>query len=469
MITAPTLPPLGTRASLLWLLLAAVSFHAAYTLPHPVPLGLAILLYPLALLQLTRQATPRRAFYWGLAAGYVCFAPQLFFFWEIFQTAAVVLWLILAVWTALFALLVRLTTLRWGHPRALWLAPILWTGLEYSRSELYHLKFSWLNLGYALPPALNPPGMYGTGFLIVLLTVALINLLPHPARPRPLGLFLLTLIGSGLLILLPARTITPTGSATARPLHLTGIQLEFPAPGVIPQALTQALKHHPDTDVFVLSEYSCDGPVSDSVKDWCRTNHHYLVIGGRDPVPGSTNEFYNTAFVIAPDGQIAFRQAKAVPIPFFADGRPAPQQTLWNSPWGPIGICICYDLSFTRVTDRLVAQGARLLIVPTMDVLEWGVHQHQLHARVAPVRAMEYQLPIFRLASSGVSQAIDAAGHVVAATPIGAPNTVISATLTLREPGRLPWDRWLAPCCVSLTGIIALVHLYLARPRKKSQ
>ena len=31
---------------------------------------------------------------------------------------------------------------------------------------------------------------------------------------------------------------------------------------------------------------------------------------------------------------------------------------MWDSPWGRIGFCICYDLSYRRVTDRLAALGA---------------------------------------------------------------------------------------------------------------
>jgi apolipoprotein N-acyltransferase len=55
----------------------------------------------------------------------------------------------------------------------------------------------------------------------------------------------------------------------------------------------------------------------------------------------------------------------------------------------PIGICICYDLSYSRVTDRLLRLGAQALIVPTMDLIDWGRRQHELHARVAPMRAAE--------------------------------------------------------------------------------
>ena len=87
----------------------------------------------------------------------------------------------------------------------------------------------------------------------------------------------------------------------------------------------------------------------------------------RQGILGTTN-FYDTAFVVGTNGEVVFKQVKSVPIQFFKDGLPAKEQTVWNSPWGKIGFCVCYDLSYTRVTDELVRQGAQLLIVPTMDV-----------------------------------------------------------------------------------------------------
>ena len=176
--------------------------------------------------------------------------------------------------------------------------------------------------------------------------------------------------------------------------------MEAPAESAIPRALNNALKKHPDAQIFVFSEYTLFGPVPESLEAWCRQHSRYLVMGAEDMV--GTNNYYNTAFVIGTNGDIVFKQAKSVPIQFFKDGLPAQKQELWNSPWGKIGFCICYDLSYTRVTDELVRQGAQLLIVPTMDVMEWGRHEHELHALVAPSRSAEYGIPIFRLASSGI-------------------------------------------------------------------
>ncbi|MEI9863375.1 MAG: carbon-nitrogen hydrolase family protein [Limisphaerales bacterium] len=240
--------------------------------------------------------------------------------------------------------------------------------------------------------------------------------------------------------------------------------MEFPSVGVLPKALDKALIKNSEAQIFVLSEYTLDASVPDTLKNWCREHSRFLVVGGKDFV---TNDiYYNTAFVVGTNGDIVFKQAKSVPIQFFHDGLPASKQEVWNSPWGKVGICICYDLSYTRVTDELVRQGAQLLIVPTMDVAEWGTHQHELHSRVAPVRAAEYGIPIFRLASSGISQAVTGNGTVVAQTKFPGNGDILAAKLSLPSHGSLPLDRFLAPVCAAITGI-TLFWLILLSLREK--
>jgi apolipoprotein N-acyltransferase len=221
------------------------------------------------------------------------------------------------------------------------------------------------------------------------------------------------------------------------------------------------VRKQPEAELIVLSEYTFSDPVPEKVLNWCRTQRRYLIVGGKDPV--SKGEFYNTAFVISPDGEIVFRQVKSVPIQFFKDGLPAPEQKVWNSPWGRIGICICYDLSYRRVTDRLIKLGAEALVVPTMDVVDWGEQQHQLHALVAPIRAAEYGVPIFRVASSGISQMIDNRGRVLASCPCPGEGAILSGTLEFRGPGHIPLDRGLAPFATAVTGLVILAALWKGR------
>jgi apolipoprotein N-acyltransferase len=96
-----------------------------------------------------------------------------------------------------------------------------------------------------------------------------------------------------------------------------------------------------------------------------------------------------------------------------------------------------------------------------MDVEEWGRHEHELHSRVAPVRAAEYGVPIFRVASSGISQAVSGGGSVIAQAPMPGNGEIISAQLRLPPRGALPLDRWLAPICTGVTVVVTIALLLL--------
>jgi apolipoprotein N-acyltransferase len=469
-------PIAGRRAAGLALVVVAC-FHSAYLFTPSGLLAPTIVGYVMALVQLARLRTTRQCFYTGLATGFACMAPQLECFWRIFDAAAIALWLILSLWIASFVVLAHLALLRLGPKRAAVLLPFLWTGLEYFRSELYYLKFSWLNVGYAFAESTFIPmgtlGVYGVGFVAAAWSSLFLVL---PAR-RILS-FALPAAAIGLVLpLLLAGAAKPKSPLPT--VRIAGIQLEFPDPSQIVPALDRVLaadrklqtghgetRPLPGLSLLVLSEYTLDGEPSDALREWCRTNQKFLIVGGKQAL-GTTN-FYNTAFVIAPSGAIVFKQVKCVPIQFFADGRPAPEQQVWDSPWGKIGLCVCYDLSYTRVTDELVRQGAQLIIAPTMDVAEWGRRQHELHARVAPVRAAEYGIPIFRLASSGISQGVNRKGRTTAGAPFPGAGEILFFDARIAGKGSLPGDRWFAPACVGITTVFLAWLIFAARKRQRA-
>ena len=453
-------------------LLGAACFHSVYTPAKSGLLALLILGYVVCLEQLARLPTTRQSFYTGLGVGFACFAPQLECFWRIFGAGAIALWLILAFWIGLFVALAHLALARLGPKRAALLIPFLWTGLEYFRSELYYLRFSWLNVGYAFAEIPFVPfkvfGIYGLGFTVVLIIAWALRV----RQERPRGI---PLVSAAIGLVLMAVSVMSWLSAmpqNKRPFPnvvVAGLQLEFQDENEVLKSLNLVLERYrsvvqsdpffrrrTNVDLVVLPEYTLDGEPSTALKDWCRANRKFLIVGGKDPASG--NDYYNTAFVISTNGEVVFKQVKSVPIQFFKDGLAAPAQQLWESPWGKIGICICYDLSYTRVTDELVRQGAVMLIVPTMDVAEWGRHQHELHARVAPIRAAEYRIPIFRVASSGISQGVRWSGRVQSSAPFPGPGEIFffGAWLSPGFKGSLPWDRWLAPLCVGVTGLFVI-------------
>ena len=441
---------LSAKSQFAFVLIAAAAFHSAFAHRQLAPL---ILVYLGCLIELTRAETPRGAFYFGLALGFLVFAPKLAFFYNIFGPAAVPLWLVLAFWHALFLSLGQHARNRLSPPVAVLLLPIFWTGLEYFRSELYPLKFSWLAPAFALGPnaATHVLGSYGTTFVLVFVCAAL----TFAASKRRVICSVLTIIALSLLLQIPPPTDTESSAKTVR---IAGMQLEFPVELEVPAKLDLLKQKHPDADIYVLSEYTFDGPIPKCVRAWCKRNSAYLIAGGKDPAPN--RDFYNTAFVVDPNGEIIFKQVKAVPIQFFKDGLPAPEQKLWNSPWGKIGLCVCYDLSYTRVIDRLVRQRAQIIINPTMDVADWGAAQHQLHSLIPPMRAAEYRIPIFRLASSGISEAVDPSGRILAIAPFGADESTLAAKMPLSTEGHLPCDRYIAIPCSVIAAAMLLCGLF---------
>jgi apolipoprotein N-acyltransferase len=157
--------PLRPVAAVLLALGAVGAFHAAFMGPA---LCWLVLGYLGCLFAVRRLTTARQAFYVGLAIGLGVFVPQMGFLWTIFQAAAIPLWLILALFHAGFLLLLNRVEFRLGTKWAVILAPVLWCGIEYFRSEVWWLRFAWFTAGSSLHvTTLSLPvilGVYGIGF-----------------------------------------------------------------------------------------------------------------------------------------------------------------------------------------------------------------------------------------------------------------------------------------------------------------
>lgn len=478
----PQQAPLRPAEVVVVALVGMALFHLAFQDVALHGLGLGWLS---CLFLLRRTACGRWAFYTGLAVGLGIYGPQLHFFWGLFGPAAVVLWLVLAFWLALFLLLLHGVDRYWGTGWAVALAPVLWLGLEFFRSELYYLRFSWLTAGSVVPPGTWPAafatlGVYGIGALLMLGGAGLGVLIERcwgrcTASPRCRLGALPGLAVLPFLLWLPARLAPKPdpADATNPTVSLAGVQLEFPKEAEVLAHLDQVLEQHPRAELVLLGEYTFDGPPPEAVRDWCRRTGRWLVAGGKDPIPGGG--FYNTAFVLSPEGEVVFRQAKSVPIQFFQDGTPAPRQAVWAWDRGEaagdplrVGLAICYDLSYARVLDRLVSQRPDLLLVPALDAVDWGRHQHRLNARMTLVRAAEYRLPIFRVATSGFSQAVGPAGNLLAEGSVPGQGESLAAELRLerRTQAHLPLDRTLAIPAVILTAAMALL---LVREQRRGQ
>lgn len=493
------MPPTSSLKSLPATLLAlgAVGlFHTAFLFPAWAWLVVGHLG---CLFELRRLATPRQAFYTGMAVGFGVYVPQMIFLWNLFHAAAIPLWCVLSLFHAGFLLMANRVEVRWGTGWAALLMPVLWCGIEYLRSEVWWLRFAWFTAGGCWPVGLAPQvlqrlGIYGLGFGLAWVAAQGATLLQtvetNSRRRAGASLAIACAVFLGAALWPSSRSETEV-----RRLPVAGIQFEFPALPDLLQGLDGLVRSHPEAELLMVSEYTLEGPPTQALKNWCRRNRKWLVVGGKQLIDSTTpaatagdttsgtggaeiapapsllsapalpwqrsgppkERFHNTAFVIGTNGQVVFQQAKSRPIQFFDDGEPAPSQAVWESPWGRLGIAICYDASYRQVMDALIRQGAVGLLIPTMDVEHWGAHEHGLNARMAVLRAAEYGVPIFRVASSGISQLIDRDGRETATAPFPGQGETLAGTLELRSSGgSMPPDAWLAPACMVATGVVLL-------------
>jgi apolipoprotein N-acyltransferase len=453
--SAPTdgFVPLSRAATVAAAAIAAVGYVVAFATPN----GAAAILVALpALCLLSRQRAAWISFGVGWATGVAIYATLLSFMINVFGAFSAVLWLLGALHFGVFVLLLNVAHRRLGPTWALCLTPMLWTGTEYFRSEVWALRFAWLLPGQA--PAFLPGvryvalGVYGLGFVYMLLSAIAVA----PSRwLRTTGA--VGLAAAAVLMYWPA---LPAESNDA-PLHVAGVQTEQWESSDVARALDDLATSHPEAQILVLSEYAFSDSVPAEVRDVVIKHGRYLIAGGR--VRLSDGGYYNAAFVIGPDGSDVFQQVKSVPVQFMSDGLPATEWRVWESPWGKIGIAICYDFCFAKVMDDFVRQGASGLIIPTMDVAQWGEFERRmLHGRTAPVRSAEYGIPTFGVWSSGVSQLTDRHGRLVATAGYPGQGETIAGSFDLSRPGRIPPDRFIARASLVGTGLFIAYALVRA-------
>jgi len=384
------------------------------------PVGLSFLL-PLcmaALLLLLQDMSARKAFYIGFAFGMAAYGGSLFWLSHLFGAAAISLCAILALFPALFAAL--FTWLRARLPRLpIWLlAGLIWTGVEYYRSEPFVLNFGWMGLGYgvagspALAAAAAVSGSYGLTFGIVAVAAALAAGM-RQGRKRAVE------VGSlyGLWLLLVWLPIPPP--ALARPLAVRLVQANSEDDQSF-FALSRMTHSQPE-EVVVWPEYSF---VSDPTRQpalWrqlsglAQQEHAYLLFGAKDQFdPSDEAGFRNTAYLVGPDGRLVGRHVKNHPVHFIRDGVAGTEARAIPTTIGRLGVTICFDMDYPDVARRLAADGAEVFLVPNDDPPEWGPVQRAQHSLMFEMRAAECGRWLARADVAGGTSVVAPLGQEVA-------------------------------------------------------
>lgn len=156
------------------------------------------------------------------------------------------------------------------------------------------------------------------------------------------------------------------------------------------------------------------GPTRQALTDMARENRIWLVGGS---IPEQENgKIYNTAFIYDPEGKEVARHRKVHLFDIDVKGgqrffesetfTPGNAITTFETPWGKMGLCICFDMRFPELARVMALEGAQVVFVPAAFNMTTGPAHWETMFRQ---RAVDNQ--IFTV---GVSPARDEQGVYVA-------------------------------------------------------
>ncbi len=139
------------------------------------------------------------------------------------------------------------------------------------------------------------------------------------------------------------------------------------------------------------------------------------IVGGS--VPELEDEkVYNTSYVYDSSGRQVARHRKMHLFDIDVEGgqrfmesdtlSPGNEVTVFDTPWGRMGLCICFDLRFEELSRLMTLQGAQIILTPAAFNMTTGPAHWELLFRQ---RAVDNQL-----FTVGTSPARDEAGSYVA-------------------------------------------------------
>jgi apolipoprotein N-acyltransferase len=353
------------------------------------------------------------------------------------------------------------------------LAPVLWVALEYIRSFLL-TGFTWGTVGYSQFNRLHIIqisdifGVYGVSFLVVFFNAAVYLLLlflaqkkwqDHPVQKWQALLAVvspLILIGLGMTYG-NMRIQAMDGAAAAASLRRVAV-----IQGNIDQArkwdpafqigttkkyvdLTlSVVPHQPDLVVWPETAtpfyFEASPKLTRVVTDAVRQAGIRLLVGSPS-VQGEAGSqaYYNSAYMVAPNGHATGRYDKVHLVPFgeyvplkpvlsflgkmvaqvgdFSSGEKG-RTLAWGDNEPPIGVQICFEIIFPALARSQVGNGAGLLVNLTNDAWFGKSSAAYQHFSMAVFRAVENRRSLVRCANTGISGFVDPAGRIMDRTAL---------------------------------------------------
>ena len=435
----------------------------ALSFPKP---GFSILAWVafLPLFYAIRGKSPKKSFKLGFLSGLVAYSAV--FYWlnivmmkygKLSLPVSFSLTFLMAAYLALYlAIACGLTRLAEDYSvPAVVTFPFLWVALEFARAYLLS-GFPWASLGYTqyrtlpLIQIADITGVYGVSFLILLVNLFLYQLwrwvrgkdgatYPFLATATAVPLMLLTIFygflslnrvdsGKEVKVALAQGNIpqdvkwdpafqeetVAIYERLSRKIAGTGIELVVWPESSLP--------------FFFQKELEYSKRVSSLAKE---LNSYLLVSSPALEHEDGKERLLNSGFLISADGSTVGRSDKLHLVPFgeyvpmtrffpfvtklvqgSGDFSPGKAVTPLATPFGKMGLLVCFEGIFPEISREYVRYGAVLLVNITNDAWFGDSSAPYQHLSMTVFRAVENRVPLVRAANTGITAIIDSRGHV---------------------------------------------------------
>lgn len=393
---------------------------------------------------------------WLLGAVVVYFEQSLLAGISLF--AAIVLVMVVPPYAA-FAAWYRAGANRAGRALPLF-AAAAWIGGEYFRANFLGGN-PWVLIGYSqarVAPVIAIAGLggvYAVGFVVILANLTLAELWWRRREP---GVWKVALPA---LLLLPltlaygrAQSATAPGSTGGAPAgvdvaviqgnldlgtqwrsELYGRNLDL----YLRASLREIRQSHPQLIVWpesALSFFLEREPLyQQSIASVLGQGNTQLIAGGPHAIDAAESQFYNSALLVNPNGQVIGRYDKELLLPF-AEYQPFRRLDLSNRDFGqvrefipgqprsplpavggPTGVLICNEALFPEIARARALAGATYLVTLTNDTWIGSEKFARISFDMAVTRAVEQRRYLIRASTSGPSAIIAPDGAVITESP----------------------------------------------------
>lgn len=153
------------------------------------------------------------------------------------------------------------------------------------------------------------------------------------------------------------------------------------------------------------------------------TKTHILVSTYVPNVPGQSlleAGFFNAAILYSPEGKIAdhYKAVRSSPFRDVAEFTERKYKVL-DTPFGKVGILLCYEDTLPEIAKEAVQKGAEILIAPSNPGHFAGTHMPYYHLMQDRLRAIESNRSVVRISTNGYSAVVDRLGRFVEKSELG--------------------------------------------------